>query len=175
MKKFYGGINLDLYTDIPKEYQSILHIGKNCIIGSGTILAGNGFGYEKTNKRIWKHKDHKKKLIINEGVTIHYNCVLDRGRVRNTIIGSGCKLDSHVHIAHGVQIKYGCLIGSGTRILGSVNVGINTIIWSGCIINQGVVIGDNCVIGAGTYLRHNVPDNTQVYIKNGKLISKHLN
>jgi len=171
MKKFYGGINLDHHESIPKEYESILHIGKNCIIGSGTILAGNGFGYKSNGK----HKPHHKGLIINDNVHIHYNCVLDRGRIRDTIIGANTKIDSHAHIAHGVQIGKNCMIGSGARILGSVTIGDNSTVWSGAIINQGVNIGKNCVIGAGSYIRKNIPDNQQVIIYNNKPLYKHLN
>ena len=42
-----GGICLDFYDKIPEPYKSLLHIGKNVMIKTGSILCGEGFHFER--------------------------------------------------------------------------------------------------------------------------------
>lgn len=144
---------------IPKEYSLHLSIGDNVVIKSNTILAGEGFGYDKQ----LRHRPHLFGLIIQDKVHIGSNCTLDRGRWRDTIIGRNTKIDNQVHIAHNVQIGENCIIGPGVRVLGSVTIGNNCKIWTNAVIHQGVKIADNCVIGACSYLRHDTEEGNTYY------------
>lgn len=173
MPNFYGGINLDGLDEIPQGYREILSIGRECIIGSNCVLAGNGFGYEKGESG-FIHKEHKYGVIIRDNVIIHPNCTIDRGRWRHTTIGKGTRIDANTHIAHNVLIGENVMIGSGCQILGSVEIRDNATIWSGSIIHQGVTVGRGAVVGAGTYLREDVPDKTQVYQRRKGLTRKRL-
>lgn len=170
----YGGICLDFYKEIPSGYKKILKIGKNTVIKSGTILAGDGFHFTRDENGVLNFTEHKKKLIIGDNVWIGSNCTIDRGRVRNTVVNGGSKIDNGVHISHNCVIGHDCIIGTGARILGSVTVGNRAEIWTNAIIHQGVTIGDGAVVGANTYVRHNIPDNMCVYNNNrtGKIEMK---
>lgn len=157
--KFYTGIQPN---NIPYGYGKIVKIGKNVIIGTGTVLGCNGFGYERVNGKL-VHKEHEFGVIIEDDVVIHPLCVIEKGRHRDTVIKSGTRIDSFTHIGHNVIVGNDCLIGSSVKILGSCEIGDGSEIWSGAVINQGVKIGKGCTIGAQSYVRHDVKDGQKVF------------
>jgi UDP-3-O-[3-hydroxymyristoyl] glucosamine N-acyltransferase len=161
--RILGGLCLDGLKEIPDEYKEIISIGERVFIKTGTILGGNGFGFTRDDNGILHHKPHNFGVIISDDVWIGSNCTIDRGRWRDTIIHSGSKFDSNVHVGHNVIIGRNCLIGPHVTFGGSVTVGDGSEIWGNAMINQGVKIGNGCTVGANTYLRHNIPDDTIVY------------
>ncbi len=167
-----GGICLDFYDKIPEPYKSLLYIGKNVMIKTGSILCGEGFHFERDENQELQFTKHKHGLQIHDNVWIGSNCTLDRGRVRDTVIGKGTKIDNGVHISHNVIIGENCIIGQGASLLGSCEIGDNTEIWSNAVIHQGVKVGKNSAVGADTYLRHNVGDNMCAYFsyETGELV-----
>ena len=167
-----GGICLDFYDKIPEPYKSLLYIGKNVMIKTGSILCGEGFHFERDENQELQFTKHKHGLQIHDNVWIGSNCTLDRGRVRDTVIGKGTKIDNGVHISHNVIIGENCIIGQGASLLGSCEIGDNTEIWSNAVIHQGVKVGKNSAVGANTYLRHNVGDNMCAYFsyETGELV-----
>ncbi len=169
MSEYFGGLSLDGLKEIPESYKSILYIGKDVIIKTGTILCGDGFGYHFPSMI---HKEHRHGVQIHNGVHIGSCCTIDRGRHRDTIIGKNTKMDNGVHITHNVIIGENCLIGPHACILGSVEIGSNTIIWSNAVIHQGVKIGKNCIVGANSYVRHDIPDNQVWYGSPAKYIKE---
>ena len=167
-----GGICLDFYDKIPEPYKSLLYIGKNVMIKTGSILCGEGFHFERDENQELHFTKHKHGLQIHDNVWVGSNCTLDRGRVRDTVIGKGTKIDNGVHISHNVIIGENCIIGQGASLLGSCEIGDNTEIWSNAVIHQGVKVGKNSAVGANTYLRHNVGDNMCAYFsyETGELV-----
>ena len=167
-----GGICLDFYDKIPEPYKSLLYIGKNVMIKTGSILCGEGFHFERNENQELHFTKHKHGLQIHDNVWVGSNCTLDRGRVRDTVIGKGTKIDNGVHISHNVIIGENCIIGQGASLLGSCEIGDNTEIWSNAVIHQGVKVGKNSAVGANTYLRHNVGDNMCAYFsyETGELV-----
>jgi UDP-3-O-[3-hydroxymyristoyl] glucosamine N-acyltransferase len=167
-----GGICLDFYDKIPEPYKSLLYIGKNVMIKTGTILCGEGFHFSRKEDNTLEFTKHKHGLQIHDNVWIGSNCTLDRGRVRDTVIGKGTKIDNGVHISHNVIIGENCIIGQGASLLGSCEIGDNTEIWSNAVVHQGVKVGKNSAVGANTYLRHNVGDNMCAYFsyETGELV-----
>lgn len=169
-----GGICLDFFDKIPKEYKDFLYIGKNVFIKSGTIICGEGFRFDRKEDGTLEFIKHKHGLQIHDNVWIGSNCTIDRGRKHDTVVGGGVKIDNGVHIAHNVIIEENCIIGTGVRLLGSCHIGKGSEIWSDAVIHQGVKIGNNCVVGANTYLRKDLPDNHLAYMEGKRLVIKPL-
>ena len=167
-----GGICLDFYDKIPEPYKSLLHIGKNVMIKTGTILCGEGFHFSRKEDNTLEFTEHKHGVQIHDNVWIGSNCTIDRGRIRDTAVGNGTKIDNGVHISHNVIIGKNCIIATGATLLGSCEIGDNTEIWSNAVIHQGVKVGKNSAVGANTYLRHNVGDNMCAYFsyETGELV-----
>lgn len=126
--------------------------GQNCSIG------GEGFGYVTDSHGKHIRMPHLGRIIFGDNVHIHNNVNIDRGVTGDTVIGSGTKIDSLVHIAHNAQIGEDCLIVAGAIIGGSVTIGNGSFIGMGAKIKQKVKIGKGCTIGAGAVVICDVPD-----------------
>lgn len=106
-------------------------IGARVRIGSGSAVGGVGFGFlepsgdETSRVRI----PHVGTVMIEDDVEIGANCTVDRAPLGATRIGRSTKIDSQVHVGHGVEI------------------GRNVVIVAQCGISGSVVIGDDVVIG----------------------------
>lgn len=103
---------------------SITHalIGNKCIIGTGVRIGQAGFGFfmdEKGHVTV----PQLGRVIIGQGVEIGANTTIDRGSLKDTIIGDGCRLDNLVQIAHNVVLGKGCVIVSQAGIAGSTCLG----------------------------------------------------
>ncbi|MBJ3762996.1 UDP-3-O-(3-hydroxymyristoyl)glucosamine N-acyltransferase [Maribius pontilimi] len=95
---------------------------------------------------------------IGDDVEIGANTTIDRGTIRATRIGSGCKLDNMVHIAHNVVMGRDCLCAAQTGIAGSTVVGDRCVFGGQSGVGDNLKVGDDCIITGGTGVLSNVPD-----------------
>ena len=63
------------------------------------------------------------RVIIQDDVEIGANTTIDRGALRDTVIGEGTKIDNLVQIGHNVVIGRHCIIVAQTGISGSAELG----------------------------------------------------
>jgi UDP-3-O-[3-hydroxymyristoyl] glucosamine N-acyltransferase LpxD len=139
------------------KFQGTVKVGIGCTIG------GPGFGYEYDEFGKLIPMPHLGGVVIGDGVTIHNQVNIDRGVTEDTVIGEGTKIDSLVHVAHGVRIGKHCLIVSGTVFGGSCEIGDYCFIGMNACIKQKVKIGRTSVVGAGAVVTKDIPDN-QIWI-----------
>jgi UDP-3-O-[3-hydroxymyristoyl] glucosamine N-acyltransferase len=85
-------------------------------------------------------------VIIQDDVEIGANSTIDRGAIRDTVIGEGTKIDNMVHIAHNVSIGRHCLLAGQVGISGS------TTVEDGVIMGGQVGVADHLTVGAGAML-----------------------
>ena len=57
------------------------------------------------------------RVIIQDDVEIGANTTIDRGAIRDTVIGEGTKIDNLVQIGHNVQIGRHCMVVAQMRHL----------------------------------------------------------
>lgn len=138
------------------EYGTI--IGRDCIIGANAVIGGPGFGYteDEYGTGTWVPKSHDFKVVIGNNVEIGANTCIDRGSWRDTIIGSGTKIDNLVHIAHNVWVGENCLIIAQAMIGGSVTLEDGVWVGPGVNINQRLTIGRRAFLGTGSVVTRNV-------------------
>ena len=129
-------------------YDSVT-IGAHCIIHSGAVIGSDGFGYA-VHQQTWQKIPHISSVHIHDSVEIGANTCIDRGMLDNTIIGSGTKIDNHVHIAHNVVIGAHCAIAGCVGIAGSTTIGNHVRIGGHVGVNGQITICDHAVIGGGT-------------------------
>jgi UDP-3-O-[3-hydroxymyristoyl] glucosamine N-acyltransferase len=106
-------------------------IGDHCIIRSGSILERRRTGiYSQRQGRNFT-RDSLRKLIIGRDVEIQYNCNVSKSLFpwHATIIGDECKIESLVHIAHGVHMGKRNLVAASACIAGSAILGDD--VWVG--------------------------------------------
>ena len=59
------------------------------------------------------------RVIIQDDVEIGAGTAIDRGAIRDTVIGEGTKIDNLVQIGHNVAIGRHCMMVAQTAISGS--------------------------------------------------------
>ena len=157
------------------------HIGQRVVIGDrficqpGTVIGADGFSFVTPEKsgveqiretlgqrdsitaQSWTRIHSLGSVSIGDDVEIGANCAIDRGTVRNTIIGSGTKLDNLVHVGHNVQVGTDCLLCGQVGIAGSARIGNRVVLGGQCGVNDNIFIGDDVICGGATKVFTNVP------------------
>ena len=136
-------------------------IGNNVYICDGTIIGKKGFGFKFINNECLRIP-HIGKVIIHDGCEIGANCVIDRGSIKNTVIGSYTFLDNFVHIAHNVEIGSRCIFAAQVGIAGSTKIGNNVVIGGQAGVSGHLTIGDNVKIGGKSGVINDIGINENV-------------
>ena len=137
---------------------TIVHalIGDRVIIHAGARIGQDGFGY------VPGAAGHGKvpqigRVIIMDGVEIGANSTIDRGAIRDTVIGEGTKIDNLVQIAHNVEIGRHCVLAAHTGISGSCTIGDYVMMGGRVGITDNITIGAGAMIAAGSGVMSNIP------------------
>jgi UDP-3-O-[3-hydroxymyristoyl] glucosamine N-acyltransferase len=161
-----------------------VEIGDNCIIYAGTVIGADGFGYERDGDHYLK-VPQLGSVRIGNNVEIGANTAVDRGALRDTVIGDGVKLDNLVQIAHNVVIGKHTVMSGHSGIAGSTKVGEYCLIGGGVGISDNIEVCDNVVVMGrtlvsgsidkpGAYASSMLTDEVKNWRKNA-LRFKHLN
>ena len=134
-------------------------IGENCLIQSGAVIGGKGFGFTSREKIEVKHLG---KVSILNNVEIGSNTTIDRGTIDSTLIGKNVRIDNLVQIAHNVEIGDNSMIAAQVGIAGSTKIGKNCAIGGQAGISGHLNIGENVKIAAKSGVTKNIADNSIV-------------
>jgi len=143
----------------------VLHevkVGRRCLIQSGAVLGGDGFGFVCDNKGVQQKIPQVAGLIVGDDVEIGANTTIDRGTLSPTKIGNGVKCDNLVHIAHNVEIGDNTLVVAQVGVSGSTKIGSNVIMAGQAGIGGHLNIGDRVKIGAQAGVTKSVPEGQEV-------------
>jgi UDP-3-O-[3-hydroxymyristoyl] glucosamine N-acyltransferase len=155
------GAGTKLYPNV--TVYSFTKIGKNCRFHSSVVIGGDGFGYtfhQGQHLKIW----HMGGVEIHDDVEIGSNSSVDMGTFSPTIIGSGCRIDNMVQIAHNCKLGRGCVLCGQSGLAGSVvledyvvlggraAVGPDSHIGMGTQIAGGAMVNESAVFPAGSKL-----------------------
>jgi UDP-3-O-[3-hydroxymyristoyl] glucosamine N-acyltransferase len=121
-------------------------IGSRCIIGAGTVIGYDGFGYAQTIAKSYLKIPQTGGVIIEDDVEIGAVCTIDRAVMANTIIHRGVKIDNLVQIAHNVEIGEDTVIAAQTGISGSAKIGKRNQIAGQVGLVGHIETGDDVVI-----------------------------
>lgn len=140
----------------PGSVVAFATIGDRVILHPGTKIGQDGFGFAPGSPC------HQKVpqiggVTIGDDVEVGANTTIDRGSVRNTMIGTGTKIDNLVQIAHNVVIGRHCIIAAQTGIAGSTVLGDFAMVGGHAAIAPHLSIGAGAQIAAASGVMHNVP------------------
>ncbi|MFP7572045.1 UDP-3-O-(3-hydroxymyristoyl)glucosamine N-acyltransferase [Marivita sp. S2033] len=96
-------------------------------------------------------------VVIGDDVELGANSCIDRGTVRDTRIGNGCKFDNLAQVGHNVVIGNDCLICAQVGIAGSTRIGNNVVLGGQTGVSDNLFIGNNVITGGATKVLSNVP------------------
>jgi UDP-3-O-[3-hydroxymyristoyl] glucosamine N-acyltransferase len=137
---------------------SITHalIGDRVIIHPGCHIGQDGFGY------VMGAAGHRKvpqvgRVIIQDDVEIGATSTVDRGAIRDTVIGEGTKIDNLVQVGHNTTIGRHCVVVAQTGISGSVTLGDFVVLAARAGVVDHVTIGEGAQISADSAVFQDVP------------------
>ncbi len=152
-----------------------VRIGHRFICQPGAVIGADGFSFVTPEKsgveeiretlgqrdairaQSWTRIHSLGAVSIGDDVEIGANCAIDRGTVRDTVIGSGTKLDNLVHIGHNVQVGRDCLLCGQVGIAGSARIGDRVVLAGQCGVNDNIFVGDDVIAGGATKIFTNAP------------------
>ena len=158
-----------------------VRIGHNVVIGDrfvaqpGAVVGGDGFSFvtpeESTIERARDSLGDQGEITQQSYARIHSlgsvrvghdvelgaNACIDRGTVRDTVVGDGCKFDNLSQIGHNVVLGRDCLICAQVGVAGSSVIGNNVVLGGQSGVSDNLTIGDNVITGGATKVLANVP------------------
>jgi UDP-3-O-[3-hydroxymyristoyl] glucosamine N-acyltransferase len=154
-------------------------IGDRVIIHSNAVIGADGFSYatptqssfeaakligrvESTNEEIVRVSSLGR-IVLGDEVEVGASTTIDRGTLKDTIVGPGTKIDNQVQIGHNVQIGKNCMICAQVGIAGSAVIGDRVVLAGKVGVADHVHVGDDSVIGAGSGLYTDVPAKSIMY------------
>jgi UDP-3-O-[3-hydroxymyristoyl] glucosamine N-acyltransferase len=137
---------------------SIQHalIGNRVILHPGVRIGQDGFGFAMGPNGHLK-VPQVGRVIIQDDVEIGANSCVDRGAIRDTVIGEGTKIDNLVQIAHNVVIGRHCVIVAQCGISGSTTLEDGVVLAGAVAVIGHVRIGAGAQIGATSNVATDVP------------------
>ncbi len=98
-------------------------IGHNVLIHPGCNIAQDGYGFIFFGPAGHVKVPQTGRVVIQNHVEVGAGSTIDRGSLRDTVIGEGTKVDNQVQIGHNVRIGQTCLICGQVGIAGSAEIG----------------------------------------------------
>lgn len=128
---------------------SISHaiLGARVCIHPGARIGQEGFSFARTEAGFLS-MPQLGQVVIGDDVEIGANTTIDRGSLRDTIIGDGTRIDNLVQIGHNVQLGRYCVVVAQVGIAGSVTLGDYVQLGGQAAIAGHLAIGRGAAIGA---------------------------
>ncbi len=120
-------------------------IGEHCRIMPNNTIGGDAFYFHKEGSE-YKPWHTIGRVIINNNVHIGSSCTIDRGVSGDTIIGEGSKLDSQIHLGHGVVLGKNCLLAAQVGIAGKTILEDDVVLYGQVGVSKGLTIGKGAVV-----------------------------
>jgi UDP-3-O-[3-hydroxymyristoyl] glucosamine N-acyltransferase len=102
-------------------------LGARCIVHSGAVIGADGFGYGKNDDGSYRKIPQLGNVVIADDVEIGACTCIDRATIDSTVIESGVKLDTLVHVAHNCRIGRDTAMAALVGIAGSTKVGARSV------------------------------------------------
>lgn len=131
-------------------------VGNRVIVHAGARIGQDGFGYQPGPGGHLKVPQIGR-VVLQDDVEIGAGSTIDRGALRDTVIGEGTKIDNLVQIAHNVVIGRHCIIVSQTGISGSTTLGDFVMLGGQVGVVGHCTIGDGAQIAASSNVKGDVP------------------
>lgn len=149
-----------------------VRIGRDCAIGAGTTLSNaligdrviihpgckigqDGFGFVMGAKHV--KVPQVGRVIIQDDVEIGAGTTIDRGAIRDTVIGEGTKIDNLVQVGHNVSIGRHCILVAQVGIAGSATMEDYVVLGARVGLNNNVTVGEGAQIAAVSVVHGDVP------------------
>jgi UDP-3-O-[3-hydroxymyristoyl] glucosamine N-acyltransferase len=136
-------------------------IGDNVLIHPGCNIGQDGYGFVFFGPEGHLKVPQTARVLIQKDVEIGAGTTIDRGSLRDTVIGEGTKIDNQVQIGHNVTIGRRCLLAAQIGLAGSLTIGDNVAIGAKAGLNNHLKIGEGAQIAAMSAVKDDIPPNAR--------------
>jgi UDP-3-O-[3-hydroxymyristoyl] glucosamine N-acyltransferase len=136
-------------------------IGDRVIIHAGVKIGQDGFGFAMGPGGHLKVPQIGR-VIVQDDVEIGANTTIDRGALKDTVIGEGSKIDNLVQIGHNAVIGRHCVLVSGVGISGSTELGDFVVMGGQAGAVGHVRIGNGVQVAGSAHVVDDVPAGSKV-------------
>ncbi len=138
-------------------------IGCNTVIRENSVIGCDGITvYKNKNGDLMKFP-HVCGVVIGENTEIGAGCVVARGILSSTRIGSNVVIGNLSNIGHGATVADDVWMSVGTLIGGHTHIGRKATIGMGSRIRDNQLVGDHASIGMGSVVVKSVDPGTSVF------------
>jgi UDP-3-O-[3-hydroxymyristoyl] glucosamine N-acyltransferase len=135
-------------------------IGNNVLIHPGCHIGQDGYGF------VFGGNGHLKvpqtgRVLLQNHVEIGAGTTIDRGSLRDTVIGEGTKIDNQVQVGHNVIIGRHSLIAAQCGLAGSLTIGDNVALGAKVGLNNHIHIGNGAQVAAMSGVKDDIPVNAR--------------
>jgi UDP-3-O-[3-hydroxymyristoyl] glucosamine N-acyltransferase len=136
---------------------SIMHalIGDRVVIHPGCRIGQDGFGFITGGKPVKVPQTGR--VIIQNDVEIGAGTTIDRGGIRDTIIGEASKIDNQCQIGHNVVLGRHCVVVAQSGLSGSVTLEDYAALGGSVGLAPHVTIGRGAQVAARSGVMNDVP------------------
>ncbi len=136
---------------------SIIHalIGDRVVIHGGVRIGQDGFGFAMGPSGHLKVPQIGR-VIVQSDVEIGANSAIDRGALKDTVIGEGTKIDNLVQIGHNVIIGRHCVIVGQVGIAGSATLQDFVVVGGQGGVAGHITIGTGAQIAGASHAKDSV-------------------
>jgi UDP-3-O-[3-hydroxymyristoyl] glucosamine N-acyltransferase len=136
---------------------SVVHtlLGDRVILHGGVRLGQDGFGFAMGASHLKVPQIGR--VIIQDDVEIGANSCVDRGALKDTVVGQGTKIDNLVQVGHNVVIGRHCVIVGGVAIAGSAVLEDYVVLGGHGGVAGHIRIGAGAQIAGASHVKDDVP------------------
>lgn len=132
------------------------HLGDGVVIHPGCHIGQDGFGYVSSAEGHVKIPQIGRVIIHNE-VEVGSGTRIDRGGMRDTVVGEGTKIDNLCQIGHNCVIGRHCIIVAQSGFSGSVTIEDFVVLGARTGIVPHVTVGKGAMLAARSSVYEDVP------------------
>ncbi len=138
-------------------------IGNNVSLHNSVTIGGDGFGFRFIAGEFVK-VPQVGSVRIGSNVEVGSGTTIDRGAIRDTVIGSGCKIDNQCHIAHNVVLGRGCIMAGKSAVAGSSTLGDYVMMGGASSVADHITVASGIRLYATTSVSKNLTQAGGIYV-----------
>lgn len=131
--------------------------GARLVIQSGAVIGAEGFGFAK-HEGAWQKIAQIGGVTLGDDVEIGANTCIDRGAVKDTVLGNGVKIDNQIQIAHNVEVGEHTAMAACVGISGSTKIGKHCMLAGGVGLVGHIELCDNVFVTGMTMVTHSITE-----------------
>ncbi len=132
-------------------------LGERCLMHPGAVIGSDGFG-QASDGGHWVKVPQLGRVVIGDDVEVGANTTIDRGSLRDTVIGNGVRLDNLIQIAHNVEVGDHTAMAAFAGVSGSTRIGRHCTLAGAAGLVGHISLADNVHVSGMTMVTHSITE-----------------